>query len=45
VELVEAVTQDDIKRVAKRLLDERKLSLAIVGPFRSDKKFAELLKL
>lgn len=45
VEMVDAVTEDDIRRVARRLLDERKLSLAIVGPFRSDKKFAGLLKL
>ncbi|MEX0750819.1 MAG: pitrilysin family protein, partial [Dehalococcoidia bacterium] len=44
VALVDAVTSDDIRRVAKKLLDERKLSLALVGPFKSDKRFASLLK-
>jgi len=44
VELVDAVTSDDIRRIAKRLLDDRKLSMALVGPFRSDKRFASLLK-
>ena len=45
VELVEAVTLGDMKRVAKRVLDENQLTLAVVGPFRSDKKFISLLKL
>ena len=45
VELIDAVTSDDIKRIARKILDQRKVSLAIVGPFRSDKRFASLLKL
>ncbi len=45
VALVEAVTLADMKRVAQRVLDENQLTLAIVGPFRSDKKFIPLLKL
>lgn len=45
VALFEAVTLDDVKRVAKRLLDETKLTMAIVGPFKSDRRFAPLLKL
>jgi predicted Zn-dependent peptidase len=44
VELVDAVTADDMRRVAKKLLDDRKMSLALVGPFKSDKRFASLLK-
>jgi predicted Zn-dependent peptidase len=43
VALVDAVTGDDIKRVASKLLANSKLSLALVGPFRSDKRFASLL--
>jgi len=44
VDLVDAVTADDVRRVAKKLLDDRKLSLALVGPFKSEKRFASLLK-
>jgi predicted Zn-dependent peptidase len=45
VAMVDAVTGDDIRRIAKKLLDERKLSMALVGPFKSDKRFASLLKI
>lgn len=45
VALVDAVTPDDIRRVARKLLDQRRLSLALVGPFKSDKRFASLLKI
>jgi predicted Zn-dependent peptidase len=45
VALIEAVQVDDVKRIAARLLDERKLTMALVGPFRSETKFARLLKL
>lgn len=44
VELFEAVTTDDVKRVASTLLDTSKLTFALVGPFRTDTKFARLLK-
>jgi predicted Zn-dependent peptidase len=45
VALIEAVQVDDVKRIAAKLLDERKLTMALVGPFRSETKFARLLKL
>ena len=45
VALVEAVTIDDMRRVSKQVFDESQLSMALVGPFRSEKKFASLLKL
>ena len=45
VELIEAVTVDDVKRVARKLLDETQMTMALVGPFRSDRQFARLLKL
>jgi predicted Zn-dependent peptidase len=45
VALIEAVTLEDVRRVAHKVLDERQLSLAIVGPFKSDRRFAPLLKL
>jgi len=45
VELIEAVTVDDVRRVAHKLLDERKLTMALVGPFRSETRFARLLRL
>ncbi len=45
VDLIEAVTVDDVKRVARKLLDETQMTMALVGPFRSDRQFARLLKL
>jgi len=45
VELIEAVTVDDVTRVARKLLDETQMTMALVGPFRSDRQFARLLKL
>ncbi len=44
VELFEAVTTDEVKRVARTLLDTAKITFAIVGPFKSDRRFAPLLK-
>ena len=40
---MEAVTLEDLQRLAREILDLRSLHLAIVGPFRSDKRFAALL--
>ncbi len=40
---MEAVTLEDLQRLAREILDLRRLHLAIVGPFRSDKRFAALL--
>ena len=44
VEKVNAVTTDDLKQVANRFLLPEKQSLAVVGPFRSDRRFQNLLK-
>ncbi len=40
---MEAVTLEDLQRLAREMLDLRRLHLAVVGPFRSDKRFAALL--
>jgi predicted Zn-dependent peptidase len=45
VALFDAVTVDDVKRVAGRLFDASRLTLALVGPFRSDRRFIPLMKL
>lgn len=45
VEFIEAVTSDDVRRVARKLLLETQMSMALVGPFRSERRFARLLKL
>jgi predicted Zn-dependent peptidase len=40
---MDAVTLDDLRRVAGQIIDPAKLYLAVVGPYRSDKRFASLL--
>jgi predicted Zn-dependent peptidase len=45
VEQVDAVTVEDLRRVANDLFRTERLAMAIVGPFRSEKRFAPLLKL
>lgn len=45
VEEMERVTVEDLKRIANVLLVSDQLYFAAVGPFRSDKRFAALLKL
>ena len=40
---VDAVTQEDIGRVAKTLFDPKKLKLAVVGPYKDEAKFENLL--
>src|SRR5206468_3868496 len=40
---MDAVTLEDLQRVAREIIDPSKLHLAVVGPYRSDKKFAALL--
>jgi len=42
---VEAVTAEDLKRVAQQLLISEKLNLAIVGPVKDEDRMARLLKL
>lgn len=44
-ELIDAVSPEELTRVARSLLVSDQLNLAIVGPFRGDKRFASLLKL
>ncbi len=45
VERVEAVTTDDLSRVAVALFRPETLNMAIVGPYRSSKRFLPLLRL
>ena len=41
---LDAVTSEEVARVAHRLFAEDKLNLAVVGPHRSDKAFRKLLR-
>ena len=45
VSLINSVSVDDIQRVARTLFVQEKLNLAVVGPYRSEDRFANLLKL
>ena len=45
VERLDAVSTDDIERVAGDLIREDVLNLAVVGPYRSERRFKGLLKL
>lgn len=45
VSLIDAVSGEDIQRVACDLFVKEKLNLAIVGPYRSEDRFANLLDL
>ena len=40
---VEAVTEDDLRRVARDLLRPERMHLAIVGPYKSEARFEKLL--
>lgn len=40
---MEAVTLEDLQRVSREIIDPRKARLAVVGPYRSDRRFAGLL--
>lgn len=42
---IEAVTANDIQRVAKHVFRPEKLNLALIGPFKDKKKFEKLLKI
>ena len=44
-ELIDAVTVEELRRVAQQLLVSEQLNLAVVGPFRSDRRFVSLLHL
>jgi predicted Zn-dependent peptidase len=43
VDEMDAVTIEDLQRVAREMIDPRRCYLAVVGPYRSDKRFASLL--
>ena len=40
----DAVTPEDVKRVARRVVRKEGMAMAVVGPFRSPSRFAEALK-
>ena len=40
---MDAVTLEDLQRVAREVVDPRRSYLAVVGPYKSDKRFATLL--
>jgi predicted Zn-dependent peptidase len=42
---IEAVTAEDIQRVAKDIFRPEKLNLALIGPFKDKNKFKKLLKI
>lgn len=43
--LIDAITVEDIRRVAHELFVTERLNLAVVGPYRSEDRFANLLSL
>lgn len=45
METIKAITTADIRRVAQTLFLDEKLNLAVVGPFKSEEGFRELLEL
>lgn len=45
VRKVDALQSEDLSRAAQNMLGTEKLNLAVVGPFRSQKRFERLLKL
>ena len=40
---IEAVTADDVQRVAQQLIEDRALRLAVIGPFEDAERFEQLL--
>ena len=45
VELIDALTEEDLLQVARKLFVHGQLNLAVVGPYRSDRRFTSVLKL
>ncbi|HYU17686.1 MAG TPA: pitrilysin family protein [Chloroflexota bacterium] len=45
VEAIERITSDDLRRVAQKLFRPELLNLAVVGPYKSEDRFARLLRL
>ncbi|MDO8670399.1 MAG: pitrilysin family protein [Dehalococcoidia bacterium] len=44
VSIVDAVMPDDLRRMARQIYTTDKLNMAVVGPFKSQKRFAGLLR-
>ena len=42
---IDAVTRQDIRSIARRLFVAEQLNLAVVGPYRSPRRFQKLLRL
>ncbi|MBI5529973.1 MAG: insulinase family protein [Candidatus Doudnabacteria bacterium] len=42
---IDAVTADDIQKLAKELFNKKKMTLAIIGPYKDEKVFKSLLKI
>ena len=42
-EFIDAVTTEDIQRVARSLITKQLVNLAVVGPFRSEGRFAKAI--
>jgi predicted Zn-dependent peptidase len=40
---IDAITMDDVRRVANLLTDREQLNLAVVGPFDDEERFSKLL--
>jgi predicted Zn-dependent peptidase len=43
LEKIDAVTAEDVQRVAQDLIARDKLNLAVVGPFEDDERFLNVL--
>jgi predicted Zn-dependent peptidase len=41
---IDAVTTDDLTKVAREILDEKKMHLAVIGPYSDEERFAKLMK-
>ncbi|MBI5754334.1 insulinase family protein [Candidatus Peregrinibacteria bacterium] len=44
IKMIDKVTVEDISRVAKDLLQEEKMKLAVIGPYEDKERFGKLLK-
>jgi predicted Zn-dependent peptidase len=42
---INAVTREDVSRVAQEIFTKDRMNLALIGPFKSKKKFDKLLKI
>ena len=44
VEQLDSITVDDVQRVARRVFDPERFRLTVVGPYRSDRKFRNIIE-